>query len=111
MFDDDVYHNGDQPLAVKIDNLFKFFTEKRDLRLYDYFESQSKMQALMCMDRNYKGINILCETFNLDFALDSFLNAKIPKLLRSNIARCLLYMHIDKDPLEPINLPILTRVW
>ena len=20
-------------------------------------------------------------------------------------------MHIDKDPLEPINLPILTRVW
>lgn len=65
----------------------------------------------MCMDRNYKGINILCDNLNIDFVLDSFLNSKIPKILRSNIAKCLLFMHIDKDPLEPINLPILTRVW
>ena len=99
------------PLAVKVEDLKKFFTDKRDERLYNYFESQTKLQALMCMDRNYRGIGVLAHTFNIDFALDSFLSSKIPKILRSNIARCLLYMHIDKDPLEPINLPILTRVW
>ena len=87
---------GDEPLAIKIDELKKYFTEKRDERLYNYFESQSKLMALMCMDRNYKGINVLCNTVSLDFALDSFLNSKIPKILRSNIARCLLYMQIDR---------------
>jgi len=31
--------------------------------------------------------------------------------MRSNLAKMLLSVHIDKDPLEMINVPILTRVW
>jgi len=32
-------------------------------------------------------------------------------MLRANLAKILITLHIDKDPLEYITIPILTRVW
>ena len=99
------------PKLVEIEEMQSFFKKKGDYRLYTYFESMCHLIALMCMSRNYKGINELVHMYSLDFTLDCFLNTNIPSQLRSYLAKVLIYLHIDKDPLEEINLPNLTRVW
>lgn len=65
----------------------------------------------MCLDRNYAGIRPLETLYSVDFILDCFLNESIPFKLRGYFAKTLLSLHIDKDPLEEISLPTLTRVW
>ena len=79
--------------------------------MYNYFESMINLVSLMCLQRNYKGINLLDSMYPLDFAIDCFLNTNIPYKMRANFAKMLVSLHIDKDPLEQINVPILTRVW
>ena len=96
---------------VEIENLKEYFEEKNDERLYSYFVSMVNLLSLMCLDRNYLGIRCLETTYPIDFVLDSFLNEKIPYKLRGYLGKTLLSLHIDKDPLEEINLPTLTRVW
>lgn len=67
--------------------------------------------SLMCIQRNYKGIFALETMYTIDFALDCFMNPSIPCKLRSNMGKILVSLHIDKEPYEPINVPVLTRVW
>ena len=111
-FDEDGYRDAQgKPKSVEIVEMQAFFKKNNDYRLYTYFESMCHLISLMCMSRNYKGINILVERYSLDFTLDCFLNQSIPSQLRSYLAKVLIYLHIDKDPLEEINLPNLTRAW
>lgn len=63
------------------------------------------------MERNYKGINALTSIYTLDMVIDCTLSEKIPFALRAKFARLLVSLHMDKDPLEALNVPILTRVW
>ena len=65
----------------------------------------------MCFQRNYKGIHPCTELYPLDFCIDSFFNSRVPLILRANLAKIVLAVHLDKDPLETLNLPVLTRVW
>jgi hypothetical protein len=51
------------------------------------------------------------DTYSLDWCLDTFLNENVPKKLRSYMGKTVLSLHIDKDPLEVVALPTLTRVW
>ena len=102
--------NG-QPLLLQVELMYQFFKERNDLTLYNYFESMCKLVSLMCLQRNYKGIQVLEKIYTLDFSIDCFLNENVPKLLRANLAKILITLHIDKDPLEILNIPILTRVW
>lgn len=67
--------------------------------------------SLMCLQRNYAGINELQNMYSLDFVIDCFLNEKISYKLRANLAKMLNTVHIDKDPLEMVNVPVMTRVW
>ena len=67
--------------------------------------------SVMCLNRNYKGINALVDMYPLDFTLDSFMNEKLPHKLRVNLAKMLERIHIDKDPLEEITFPKYTRPW
>ena len=108
IFHEPEYEDG---LKVEIENLKTFFTEQNDIRLYNYFESMTYLISLMCLNRNYAGINDLEGIYPIDFCIDSFLNEKCPKILRANMGKICISLHIDKDPLEEINLPILTRVW
>jgi len=91
--------------------MLNFFTQKKDIRLYNYFDSMLRLTSLMCLSRNYAGINDIGILYSLDFVIDCFLNEDIAYSMRSNLAKMLLSVHIDKDPLEMINVPILTRVW
>jgi 5-hydroxyisourate hydrolase-like protein (transthyretin family) len=65
----------------------------------------------MCLQRNNKGIILLEKIYPLEFAIDCFLNENIPMKMRSYFATMLISLHIDKDPLEEVHVPILTRVW
>jgi hypothetical protein len=69
------------------------------------------LNAEMCLQRNYKGILLLENIFSLEQIIDCTLNNKIPHKLRSKFAKLLLHLHVDKDPLEIITVPVLTRVW
>ena len=43
--------------------------------------------------------------------IDCPLNEKMEYALRARFARLLISLHMDKDPLEQLNIPIMTRVW
>ena len=43
--------------------------------------------------------------------IDCTLNEKMEYALRARFARLLISLHMDKDPLEQLNIPIMTRVW
>jgi hypothetical protein len=103
--------NKGKPLVVEIEKMQSFFQKERDMRLYNYFNSMLQLISLMCLQRNYAGINPLQDLYPLDFTIDCFLNPKICYKMRSNFAKMLITLHIDKDPLENVNVPILTRVW
>jgi hypothetical protein len=47
----------------------------------------------------------------VDFAIECFMNEKINWDLRANLAKLIITVHIDINPLEELNLPNLTRVW
>ena len=79
--------------------------------MYDYFESMINLVSLMCYQRNYRGIEPCKDLYPLDFSIDSFFNPRVPLILRANLAKIILTVHLDKDPLERLNLPVLTRVW
>ena len=91
--------------------MYDYFKKLNDMRLYNYFKTMISLISLMCIQRNYKGINILQGLYNLEFAIDCFLDSNIQPTLRANLAKLLISTHIDKDPLEEISVPILTRVW
>lgn len=63
------------------------------------------------MERNYKCINQLTSIYTLDVVIDCTLNPNIPFAMRARFARLLITLHMDKDPLEKLNIPIMTRVW
>lgn len=63
------------------------------------------------MDRNYKCIVDLENIFTLDMVIDCTLNPNVELALRARFARLLITLHMDKDPLEKLNIPIMTRVW
>jgi len=67
--------------------------------------------ARICMDRNYKGINALTTIYSVDMVIDCTLSEKLPYAMRARFARLLISLHMDKDPLEALNVPIMTRVW
>jgi len=39
------------------------------------------------------------------------MNPNISFTMRANFAKVLISLHMDRDPIEQINVPILTRVW
>lgn len=39
------------------------------------------------------------------------LNKAIPAEMRANFAKLLIHLHLDKDPLEKLVVPVMTRVW
>lgn len=80
-------------------------------RLYYYFENIINLASLMCLSRNYAGIKKMVNHYTLEFVMSTFLDTRVTDRLRSYFGRLLLSLHIDKDPMDPVNVPNLTRVW
>jgi len=69
--------NKGKPLAIDIDKMKTYFEKKKDMRLFNYFQSMLRLTSLMCLQRNYAGINTLKDLYTLDFVIDCFLNNDI----------------------------------
>ena len=65
----------------------------------------------MCLDRNLKCITELMKIYSVRQVIDCVLNEKIPNAMRANFAMLLIQLHLDKDPLEKLVVPIMTRKW
>ena len=99
------------PIEVDITKMSTWFKENKWLRLSSYFENIINLASLMCLSRNYAGINEMVKIYKVEFVMSTFLDNRVSEKLRSYFGRLLLSLHIDKDPMEPINVPNLTRVW
>ena len=96
---------------MKVSDLYDVSLKRDDLRMFKYFKALINLNAEMCLQRNYRGINPLREAYPLDQILACTINEKIDILLRASFAKFLLHLHIDKDPLENITVPNLARIW
>ena len=63
------------------------------------------------MDRNYKGINELEPIFPIEIVYNCMSDVTYEPRLRAGFAKVFLYLHVDRSPLEPLQLPRRVRVW
>lgn len=96
---------------IRVEDLYEVSSKRDDLRIFNYFKSLINLNAEICLQRNYKGILLLEKLYSLDQVYHCAISATVPLKLRSKFAKLLLHLHIDKDPLEEITVPVLTRVW
>ena len=96
---------------IRVEDLYDVSSMRDDLRIFNYFKSLINLNAEICLQRNYKGILLLEKLYSLDQVYHCAISSTVPLKLRSKFAKLLLHLHIDKDPLEEITVPVLTRVW
>jgi len=53
-------------LFISINNLYEVSLKRDDLRIFNYFKSLINLNAEMCLQRNYRGINSLDSVYPLD---------------------------------------------
>ena len=80
-------------------------------RLYTYFLAFLELASHLCYQRNYKGIAQLESFFSTEIVYGCARSENLPWAMRARFTKLLLHLHVDKDPLEPIHLPNLTRNW
>jgi len=98
-------------LTIMVTNLYDTSLKRDDLRIFYYFKALINLNAEMCLQRNYRGINPLEQLYPVDQVFGCAVNENIHLLLRASFTKLLLHLHIDKDPLENITVPNLARVW
>lgn len=113
VFSDDevIQRNNGEPLMLEIEETLPVLRAMNESRLYSYFEKMVELLSLMCMTRNYPGINALTPLYPLDFCIECLFNENVPELLRANFAKLILHCHINKDPFEMLNVPNMARLW
>lgn len=98
-------------MFIKITNLYDVSLRRDDLRIFNYFKAVININAEMCLQRNYRGINPLESIYPIDQVYACTVNDNIHLLLRAAFAKFFLYLHVDRDPMENITIPNLARVW
>jgi inositol 1,4,5-triphosphate receptor type 1 len=98
-------------MFISIRNLYEVSLKRDDLRIFNYFKALINLNAEMCLQRNYRGINSLEAVYPLEQVYACTVNENVHLLLRASFAKFLLHLHIDKDPLENVTVPYLARVW
>lgn len=88
-------------------SLYRKFKKKT----YGYFLSLIDLTAELCLGRNRKALDTLQEMYSFDIVKNVIKNRELPYELRALFMRILLHMHMDREPLEPIQIPRQTGVW
>lgn len=101
----------EQLLFMNIADLYQISLKRDELRIFNYFKALINLNAEMCLQRNYRGINPLVLIYPLEQVISCTINDNVHLLLRASFAKFLLHLHIDKDPLEDITVPNLARMW
>lgn len=92
--------------------LMKTWSEKNDKsRMYNYYLAFLSLATSLCYDRSYKGINCFLPIFPVEITFGCSKMEALPFAMRSRFTDLLLTLHVDKQPLEPLRVPALTRIW
>lgn len=78
---------------------------------YGFFLSLIDLSAELCLGRNSRALNNLQDMYNFDTVKIIVKDRKLPYEIRALFMRILLNMHMDREPLEPIQIPSQTGVW
>lgn len=71
-------------------------------KVYGYFLSIIDLSAELCLGRNKEALENLQELFSYDTVKNIVTDKALPFDLRALFMRVLLYMHMDREPLEAI---------
>jgi len=80
-------------------------------RMYKYFLAFVDLATSLCYDRSYKGINAFSPIFPVDITFNCAKMEGLPFEMKSRFTDLLLALHVDKQPLETLRVPALTRIW
>ena len=88
-------------------------SEARSFRrsVYGYFLSIIDLSAELCLGRHKEALDSLQEMYSFDTARNIVRDQNLPHDMRSLFVRVLLHMHMDREPLEPLQIPQQTSVW
>lgn len=78
---------------------------------YGYFLSLLDLSAELCLGRNSKALEQLQDMYSFDTVKMVVKDDNLPYEMRALFMRILLHMHMDREPLEPIQIPSLTGIW
>jgi hypothetical protein len=84
---------------------------KMSRRTYGYFLSLLDLSAELCLGRNSKSLAFLQEVYQFDSVKHIIKSPELPFEMRALFMRILLHIHMDREPLEPIQIPSQTGVW
>jgi hypothetical protein len=111
MVKDNLQEESVEAQEIFIKEFYSSSKERGDMRMYNYFLSLISLCASICHQRNYKGVKALEQIYPLNVVIDCTLDSKLENKLRAQFTRLLISLHMDKDPLEKLNIPVMTRVW
>ena len=80
-------------------------------RLYKYYISFIDLMAEMCLQRNYRAINNLSNSYSLIAIYKAIVHPRLENQLKSKFLKLLYNMYIDKEPFDDLQVPNFTRVW
>lgn len=87
--------------------LFRKFKKEN----YGYFLALIDLSAELSLGRNRRALVHLQEMYSFDTVKNLVKNRELPFEMRALFMRVLLHMHMDREPLEPIQIPASTGVW
>jgi len=70
-------------LFIGITNLYEVSLKRDDLRIFNYFKALINLNAEMCLQRNYRGINSLVDVYPLEQVYHCTVNENVHLLLRA----------------------------
>ena len=91
---------------------FRSFSEKNDGgRLYNYYIALAELAASLCYNRNYRAISSFEEVYPFEVAFKIIGDNTLLDVFKCKMVTVLLNLHLDREPLEALVVPNLTRVW
>jgi len=102
---------GFQDKWVDLKEMKAWSEENDESRMYNYYLAFLSLATSLCYDRSYKGINSFLHIFPVEIIFGCAKMEELPYAIRSRFTDLLLTLHVDKQPLEPLRVPALTRIW
>ena len=72
---------------------------------YGYLLSLLDLSAELCLGRNNRALSPLQDMYSFDTVKVVVKDRELPYEMRALFMRILLHMHMDREPLEPIQIP------
>ena len=74
-------------------------------KTYGYFLALIDLSAELCLGRNARALDNLQDMYSFDTVKTLVKHRDLPYEMRALFMRILLHMHMDREPLEPIQIP------